>query len=829
MKVPISVLILCLSCSITYCQQSRPVNAGSNKISGKVIDTTSKQGIANATITLFDGNTRKMIASAAADNTGSFHMQNIRPGIYRLEIGSIGYAPYIKNELILKDEDKVLPIMNVYLEKEVRVLQGVTVTGTHQPIENKIDKLVYHLDKDITSQGGVATDALKKIPGVTVDVNGNVELLGNSSIRFLVDGKPSGIFGNNPAEALQSIPASQIQSIEIMTSPSAKYDATGTAGIINIILKKSKIEGFNGNTSLAAGTRLENGSLNLAWNHGKLGLNAFFSGNAQLRGNTPTGLDRTASNDSGTITSQLTQQSVTNFSRNGYQAGLNMDLAVSNKDNLSVTLGYHHFDNMNDGNTDQVLIAYDSSGNKFPGVNSILIFNNRFTVNTFDNSISFRRKFKKDKQELEITYSGSFGSNKTYYGQLQRYNTGAAPFAGSNSQNPGIDNEADFSLDYTHPVNSHFLLETGVKTILQSIISDANVLTLDVYSGNYTKDDAQSYTSAYHRTIYAGYADASFSLFDYLDLKAGCRYEYTIGKANYSNVQNPTIPRYSNIAPSLVISHSLPNKQTLKFSYSYRLERPDYRDLNPFMNLSDPHNITTGNPNLQPEIGHNFHLAYNRSYETGANINILLLYEKNSPDIKPYIIYYPAYKIGDSTYPDVTLTTREDISSEIKTGVSIFLSLPIGKELTLRPNLMFYNRSFKNISANPPSTSSFGYRLNMNAACQFGKEWASEVFGNYNSGTQWQGRQPSSFSYTFALRRQFLNNKTSFGIVAVNAFSKYIPQKSFLVAQNVISNSYRDIPYRSFGVTCTYKFGRIKFSKPKETDNYLYSPPPVEN
>ncbi len=726
------------------------------------------------------------------------------------------------------DSNKIFPKGMDTTSKLATVLQGVTVTGTRQPIENKIDKLVYHLDKDLTSQGGVATDALKKIPGVTVDVDGNVELLGNSSIRFLVDGKPSGIFGNNPAEALQSIPTSQIQSIEVITSPSAKYDATGTAGIINIILKKSKIEGFNGNMSLAAGTRLENGSLNLAWNHNQIGINAFFSGNAQLRANTPNGLDRTATNDSGMITSQLIQESATNFSRNGYKAGIDMDWAIFKKTSLTLALGYHHFANINDGITNQVLIQYDSAGNKSPGVNSMLVSDNHFTANTFDNSISFRQKFKKDKQELEITYAGSFGKNNTYYNQLQRYEAGAAPFAGSNSLNPGIDNETDLSVDYTYPVNPHFLLETGAKTVFQSIISNANVLTLDANSGNYITDDGQSYSSAYHRRIYAGYATASFPLSGLLDLQTGCRYEYTINRASYSNVKDVRIPDYSNIAPSLIISHSFRNRQTLSFSYSYRLERPDYRDLNPFMNLSDPHNITTGNPNLQPEIGHNFHLGYSRSYETGANINILFFYEKNHPDIKPYIIYYPVYKIGDSTYTDVTLTTREDISSEIKTGINISLSLPLGKDLTIRPNLMFYNRNFKNINATPPITNSFGYRLNMNASWQFGKGWAAEGFGNYNSGTQWQGRQPSSFSYTLAFRRQFLNNKASFGVVAVNAFNRYIIQNSFLVAQNVAIDSYRDIPYRSFGATFTYKFGKLKFSKPKESDNYLYSPP-VEN
>jgi outer membrane receptor protein involved in Fe transport len=327
------------------------------------------------------------------------------------------------------------------------------------------------------------------------------------------------------------------------------------------------------------------------------------------------------------------------------------------------------------------------------------------------------------------------------------------------------------------------------------------------------------------RTIYAGYATGAFSLFKYIDVKAGLRYEYTINKASYSNVKEVAIPDYSNLAPSFVISHSFANNQTLKLSYSYRLERPDYRDLNPFMNLMDPHNITTGNPNLQPEIGHSWQLGYNKSFEAGTNINLLLYTERNIPDIKPYITYYPVYKIGDSSYTDVSITTRANIAHEIKTGVNISLSTPLGKKLNIRSNTLLFKRSFENLNVTPAKSSTFGYRLNLNLAYQFNKVLAGEVFGNYNSGMQWQGKQPAVFSYTFALRRQFLKNKGSFGLIAVNAFNQYIEQKSFLKAQDIIINSYRYIPYRSFGFSFTYKFGKLKFAKQKEGDNYLYSPP----
>ncbi|MBC7721451.1 MAG: TonB-dependent receptor, partial [Pedobacter sp.] len=401
----------------------------------------------------------------------------------------------------------------------------------------------------------------------------------------------------------------------------------------------------------------------------------------------------------------------------------------------------------------------------------------------------------------------------------------SSAFAGSNSLNPGKENEVNFAIDYVQTIAKDVALETGFKTTFQSIISNADVFTLNATTNTFAKDNQQSYTSNYNRTVYAGYASANFSLFDYLEVKAGMRYEYTISKADYSTAHNVAIPDYSNLAPSLIIGHKFPNQQSVKLAYSYRIERPDFRDLNPFINLSDPHNISTGNPNLQPEIGNKFEFGYNKSYESGANINIIAYYQRNSPDIKPYIIYYATYKIGDSTYSDVTLTTRASISAEVRAGVNISGSLPIGKKLTLRPNIQLFNRHLKNVNATPAITDAFGYRVNLNTSYQFSKTLAAEVFGNYNLGLRWQGKQADVYSYTLAIRKQFNNNKASLGFIAVNPFNHYINQKSQQLTPDFTANIYRNVPYQSFGITFTYKFGKVKVTKEKEGENFNYTPP----
>ncbi|MEI7733807.1 MAG: TonB-dependent receptor [Ferruginibacter sp.] len=803
----------------SYSQQTAELG-GNYKITGAITDSVSKQPVEYATISIVSNTLQKTIDGSISTKAGFFQLKKIPAGWYTITIQCIGYNDF-SIKINLKG-DAVLT--NLALTKKVSTMQGITVTINKGVIENKIDKIIFNVDKDITSQSGMATDALKKIPQVSVDVSGNVELLGNPSVRFLINGKPSGIFGNSPADALQSIPASQIQSIEVITSPTAKYDASGTGGIINIILKKSKVEGFNGNINLAAGTRLENASISSSLKKNNFGVNAYFSGNLQLVSKTPVTTDRLSAN-TGAGNSRLMQESETDFSRNGYKSGFGFDWSPSKKDNLSGSIGFNHFENRNTGNYNQSSITYNAAGSQTSIINSLRAADTKVYVNTTDNEMSYKRKFNKEQQELEFFYTGSYSNNNTFYNQHQQYQNTGANFAGSNSLNPGKENETELGINYAHPFGEDIVLETGIKTGIESIISSADVYTLNTVSNEYIRDLKQSFQSNFKRNVYAAYASLSFPLYKIFDVKAGLRYEYTSNNATYSNAAKTAIPDYKNTAPSIIISHSFKNNEILKFGYSYRLERPDFRDLNPFMNLSDPHNITTGNPNLQPEIGHIYELTFIKTYKKGANINVVVYTQRNSPDIKPYITYYPSYKIGDSLFTDVTITTRATIAAEVRSGLNLSVTIPVSKQLSLRSNILLFNRHLNNINDTPAIINGLGIRSNLNVTYQFSKSIAAEAFGNYMSGMKWQGKRPAAFSYTMAIRKQFKNTKGSIGFVAVNPFNQYINQKTVQQAKGFVTNTFQQLPYRSFGISFAYKFGKLKFSKPKESDNYLYTPP----
>ena len=319
------------------------------KISGKVIDSLSKAPIEYATITLSAADSNKVINGTTADSTGSFVLEGIAPGNYKISVEFIGYKARQISHVILSAKNNVFNLKTISLFKSDGALKDVVVTSQQKLIDNRIDKMVFNAERDLTSQSGVATDILKKIPQVSVDADGNVELAGASGIRFLINGKPSSAFGSSIADVLQSIPASQIKSIEVITNPGAKYDAQGMGGIINIILKQTKVKGINGNLSLSAGTRMENGSFNFSVRHGNFGVNAFVSGNARITSTTPSVSDRNSIDTSAKQNVLLHQQGSSRFNRYGAESGVGFDWTVKKYNNFLGNINYNRFGNKSNG------------------------------------------------------------------------------------------------------------------------------------------------------------------------------------------------------------------------------------------------------------------------------------------------------------------------------------------------------------------------------------------------------------------------------------------------------------------------------------------------
>lgn len=257
----------------------------------------------------------------------------------------------------------------------------------------------------------------------------------------------------------------------------------------------------------------------------------------------------------------------------------------------------------------------------------------------------------------------------------------------------------------------------------------------------------------------------------------------------------------------------------IKVSYSRRVERPDYRELNPFINRSDPYNLIAGNPALRPEIADNFEAGYSNSFKNGTSLNITAFHRHSGNDIQGYTIFYPTYQEGNNSFDNVSFTSRTNTGAEVRDGMNIYASIPLTGKLTLRSNAMVAHKKITyNFNGLDQMGSGMEYRINLNVAYQFPSDLAAEVFGNYNSSrVMLQGNSNSFLFYTMAVRKQFFHKNASLGISATDPFNKYINQRSTILQTGNQQYSLRQVPYRSFAITLSFKFGNLKFDKKDET------------
>ena len=817
----LAVIVLGMLLPVVILAQQSGMEKGNAKITGRVTESVKNAPLEYATITVLNKISGKTITGATTDNAGQFTITELNAGSYKILVEFIGYKPFEIPSLEIK-KNAIVDLKVISLTRNQQSMAAVTVTGQAKLIENKIDKMVFNAEKDLTSQGGVATDILKKVPQVSVDVDGNVQLAGNSSIRFLINGKPSTAFGNNIADVLQSIPASQIKSIEVITNPGARYDAQGLGGIINIILKQNSVKGINGNLSLTAGTRMENGSFNFNARNKHVGFNAFVSGSARLAVNTPFSSQRNSVDTFFKTNGSLMQNGKTGLKRHGIESGMGFDWTYNKYNNFTASVNYNLFGNNNYGLVNQLQTTADYSGNLLTSIVSINNTDNTNRSHNVDAAFNYKRTFDREDQELEFSVNSSMGRFTTLSNNEQRLLPADSVYYGVQNRNPGKENETQIALDYTQPFSEKIIAGAGVKTTFVDISSNSSVLGYDPGNKQYKDDNALSNSLTYHQKVYAAYAEITFPVAQLFDVKMGSRYERTEINASYSNAQQGVkSPGYNTFVPSIFFSKKLTHDQVIRLSYSKRIERPDYGDLNPFINTSDPKNITAGNPFLLPELGQRVEFTYSREMNRIGSFTVTAFYRHNSQDIQPYVKYYSSLTVGDSVYYNVSVSSRENIGTENNTGVNLFTDLHVTSRLGVRTNIFMFHRKIINAIDVGSSRTSFNYRINLNATYQFTNLLAAEFFGNFNGArNEVQGKYPSLTTYSFAIRKQFWNKKASLALMAINPFNQYVKQRLELYGADFTTTNVRKIPFRSVGINFTWKFGLLEFKK-EESNNEM--------
>ncbi len=768
------------------------------KISGQLIDSLTNLPVAYATLVLKNHGASREKDGVLTDDDGKFSFDS-KTGEYDIYISFLGYEDKQLDSVALtlkkpdNDLGKVLMVPSNY------ILDAVEVTDKRSLIENRPDKIVYNVEQDATVAGGDATDVLRKVPMLTVDVQGNVSLRGSSNVRILVNGKPSGMFANNVADALKMFPADQIKKVEVITSPSAKYDGEGSAGIINIITKRDNIEGIAGSVNASVGIRQNSLFASLNGGRGRLGI----SSNASVFYSNPaTGTTLFERRDNGVVQSfNAGMQETSRLGSNGTISAF-YDINAFNAFNTAFTLRGFGFDVDGSGEgffVEPLSMMVDSFSRTNKGDNYF---------GGFDWTFDYTKTFEDKKdQELVIATQISKGDNDQDFTVSETHQLDALSFL--NRQNAKVFNDGDnlettFQIDYTQPLPKSLKLETGAKMVLRDIKSD-------YITTNRADDPLFTNVFNYGQDVMSGYASLSFVLAKKYSFITGVRYEHTAIDGSWDETsENPAAlglspfeNTYSNWLPNITISRSLPKFRTLKLSYTRRIQRPTLFYINPFNNNADVFNRTLGNPSLEPELVDQIELGYNTSI-LGATVFATAYYKITSDVIEQTLA------VDDG----ISINSFANVGENNSLGLNLFTTKTINK-FTIRGGGNFYTYDGSGtVNGVDLEAKDFLYNFFFGGDYAFTGSLKADYFGYFSSPRRTlQGENPSFWIYGAGIRKEF--KAWSLGINCIDPFNANKAFNSDIEGENFTQITRFTIPFRSVGINVRYKFGKVDFKKRK--------------
>jgi ferric enterobactin receptor len=773
------------------------------KIEGVIIDSLTKEPIGFATVSMKNKGSSIIIDGVLTEENGSFKFNEVKTGIYDIYISFLGYEEMKieKVETTLKSPDAKLG--NILLAPASYLLDAVEISEERTLIENKADKLVFNAENDASIAGGDATDVLRKVPMLSVDLNGNVSLRGSQNVRILINGKPSGMFSSNVADALKMFPADQIKKVEVITSPSAKYDAEGGAGLINIITKKQNVEGIAGSVNASVGNRQNSLFTNLNVGKGRFGLS---SGAALFYSVPADGITSFYREDQNSGVSRIFEQSgKQNTSRLGGNGSVSAFYDFNGYNSINSSLTFRGFGFNVDGRTEgrlsdpalelrNVFTRTNKGDNFFGGFDWNTDYTKKFE-NREGQELSFGVQYSRQDSDQDFTVKEIH--------ELEFLNRDSRVF------NAGINHETTLQVDYIHPFTKTIKFETGVKAVIRNIISDYNTEILTFPEGY--RPIVENFK--YDQDVYAGYASMNFVIAKKYSLIAGARYERTAiaGTFDVSENLNFSDIGYQNFLPNLTVSRTFKNFRTLKLSYSQRLQRPSLQFINPFNNTSDFLNRTEGNPYLDPEVVHQVEMGYNFTYKGFTTFSSL--FYKYTDGIIEQVLSIDEIGLSKNTF--------SNIGTNNSIGFNTFISKTVGLA-TLRTGGNFATYNAKGlVNGMEASRKSYEYNLFMNGEIKLSGTLKADFFGFFRSPVRTiQGDNPAFTIYGMGVRKEFKNS--SIGLTLIEPFNADKFFDSNITTSEFVQRTSFSIPFRSIGVNFRYKFGNVDFkerkAKVKNTD-----------
>ena len=793
----LSIFFIALFTPLLQAQMPAGGGMAPGKIIGTVKDFSTKKPLEYTTVSLYKVQDNTLVTGMISDKMGEFVLENIPMGRYYLSVSFIGYKSFRKDSIQIAPGNLEINIGNIFI-KPSNDLNTVKIEGEKDLVTLDIDKKVYDVSKNITNTGGSAADVLGNVPSVNVDVDGNISLRGSESVVVLIDGKPSGLSGSSRKAILDNIPASSIESVEIISNPSAKYDADGMSGIINIKLKKDKKQGLNGSLALSAGTRDKyNGNFSLNYRDKKFN---FFT-NYSYRYSNMFNKGKTLNNFFGTDTSYYIDQTAFGFRKGGNhlaRAGFDFFPNTKNTFSISGSFGYNYNTNVNTN------VYNYQSGTRSPLYTNIRESGATENSYNYDLNGSWKHTFVKKGRELsaELSYSGNNGPENTQYRNMLKDTLGTLISTAPIRQNTSRLSHFGVivaQIDYVEPLRKNMGLEAGLKTTIRHNDNDFRSVHYDYATLQYLNDVNITNRFVYHEQVYAGYASLSHAIKKW-GYKAGLRVEHTLINSDLVTTQKKNQKSYTGFFPSAHVSYKPKTGWELRLSYSRRINRPRTNDLNPFTDYSDPVNLMTGNPNLNPE--------YINSGEFNVNFSKKKHYVSGSVYYRYTENVMTRFRTVD-TASGTSVTTQVNVGYAHSAGVELISRHELFKwwNITANINAFYYkisaNNSYGNLSNN--NIGGFG-RIISNWKFLKGTE-AQLTFGYWAPSAAPQGAAKAMWGIDVGLKRDFWKNRLSVNLAVTDIFNT----RRFAIVsqgQNFTLDLYRKRESRIATLTVTLRLGK---------------------
>ncbi|MBC7650126.1 MAG: TonB-dependent receptor, partial [Deinococcales bacterium] len=695
------------------------------KVTGTIIGATKP--IDGATVNLLRAKDSSIAKIAISNKNGEFEIEKIANEKYLIAVQSVGYKKFYSNTFELtatKNSYQLNPISLIAADKQ---LNDVIVVSKKPLVEQKLDRTIINVDASITSVGSTALEVLEKSPGISVDKDGNISLKGKSGVVILVDGKPSYLSAADLANMLRNMTASQLDQIEIMTNPPAKYEASGNAGVINIKTKKNKLKGLNGSVTAGYGQGIyakTNQSVNINYRNGKWNVFGNYSYNYR-ESFQEISLERNFTNPSKQLVSIFSQNSRSTNQSNNHSAKLGADFFASKNttygfvingfDNKSLRTGESNTRIMNaNADLQSITLASTPSNERFKNLSS---------------NFNFRHQFDSTGKELtiDLDYAGYNGKNN---GNLTNryFNSSNNPILPGDTlinNLPTVISIYSAKADYTLPLKKGAKFEAGFKI---SYVETDNNAKYDSMINNQTKPDFnRSNHFIYKENINAAYVNYSRQLNKKWSMQLGLRLENTHAKGDQLAkvlIGNATFDTtYTQLFPTAYVSYTLNPKNQFSLNYGRRINRPDYESLNPFVQFLDKYTFEQGNPGLKPQFSDNIELSH---LFMGGLISTTLNYTKVNNIIQQVI--------EQRTATNETFVKQANIATLDQFGIAVSGQIPIAKWLSVNLYANAYNNRFRGLVNNGfVDLNGTTFMFNGSSSIKLGKGWNAELSGFYRT------------------------------------------------------------------------------------------------